>query len=164
MVNRIIGRVSPADAALLQEIVQLRSHFTDADPDLASLLRLADEPLLLNAFLQRQHSLLISADRSHQPGQEVLVCLIQTLVPCRDSASKTFTLPYAVGERESGNSPRPFCFTPSRQDLDMAVDDKGLAFQEDGISVRRYQEAWAGFVLLSLTAGLLIAILVMFLG
>jgi hypothetical protein len=68
---------------------------------------------------------------------------------------------YAVGEIETGSSSHPFTFAPSDRDCEGAIDCEALSWKGDRPVTWNFRDAWGGFLLAFLAAGLVVAALVL---
>lgn len=156
--TRKTEQVVPADAELLRDMSQSQSHRPDVDPDIAMLLRLADDPLLLSAFVQRRSAGSIDT-RQHreEAAAGVALPLQRFAVPIREAQSRTPISRYALVESRTGTSCFPFAFIPDIMDRDMSLRGEDASSSDRPSFKDVHHRRWRGLMLLAL--GLFVLVL-----
>lgn len=115
-------------AELLREMSQCHGHLSGIEPDAGDLLRLADDPLALGAFLRRGPAGTRVPLSHREAAAAGLSYPIQRLsVPIREIGSPTAVRRYPLQESRTGTSLLPVAFNPS-------VDERMTALNPDAAS------------------------------
>jgi hypothetical protein len=153
--------VPEQEAVLLQEMSQCQSRLPDIETDLALLLRLADDPLLVSAILQRRHVVVTTASLSRDCAAAVIVHPVQKGGPFQNDARCRTVRSYCLAEIDAVNSSQPYNFAPSQEDCEMALDGDAQSLPKDTVIIRQPLHLWADFVPVYLVAGLLVVVLLL---
>lgn len=156
------SKCSILEATVLQEISQGRSRLRELDFDSLTLLRLADEPVLLNAFLRASALRRVSPSPGRDCDLARAVYPVQMIVSGKDSSGFRSVRAYSFMEGEASESVHPAPFSPSWFDRDAALD--GLAGIAHEVSVVPHPQRRAGFWSFSLCLAALALVVLFFIA
>lgn len=165
MAERKTEQSSGPGGELLRAMSQSQSRSVGAEVDTAMLMRLANDPLRLNAFLQRQSVETRLCRSSRVDADALLSYALQTrTVSLRELDKPSPVRSYGVAEPRSGSSLHAFKFTPSRQEQDMAWDGEVFASQETPIDTTRFRRPRLNLLQLILAGSILAFVLALSFG
>ena len=157
------GSACPAE--LLRAISQSQSRQAGSDVDGAALMRLADDPLLLNAFLQRASAAPLS---SHACRKDVAAGLIYPLqvkaVSIRETEGPKPVRLYVGRDPSEGTSTHAFAFRPSLHEHDIAWDSKASSASGKPIITPVSCRLWPWWLLLGLAISIMAFTLILNFG
>lgn len=147
MATQRTDRAVPPEAELLKEMHQGQCRLTEVDSDIATLFRLSDDPLQLNAFLHRKPDD-TDVPRSHREAAAAgLAYQLQCVaVPFREGDSTTPARRYVLSESKVGTSLQPFAFNPDELDCDLALQFEGASSPGEALIAEVFQRLWPGLL------------------
>lgn len=124
MVVERIERLLPAEVNLLRDMSHGESRTGRADPRLADLMRLADDPLLIQDFLHRQREQIPApTDRVRDQAASVITIPLQGVLGARkEQIDPKGGQRYLPNESQVGTSASPFVFEPTILEREDALD------------------------------------------
>ena len=153
-------RAAEQAAELLRVMSQSQSRLARAEPDAVTLMRLASDPLLVNAFLRRgpaEEGPCTSGGRDAVSG---LVWRLQAgSVSFREWARPRDVRPYGPTEPGNGTSRHAFSFMPGLQDTVVAWEGEVSTSPQPPAGGRDFARPASCVALLALAGAILAAIL-----